>query len=737
MTMAHEGGDAVALEQMFARGVTLHRQNQLSDAMAVYEQVLRAMPSHAGALHHVGIISFQTGNHNIAAGFIRSALALAPSLAPAHLDLGNTYKELGRFAEALDCYEQAGRLDPSLPDLHYNRATTLQAMKRHEEALRSYDIALAANPEDIECHNNRGVVLKELGRFDDALASYNRAIALDPRYVDAHNNSGNVHKEMGQFDVALQCYDQALQLSHSAEAHFNRGTALQALDQSDSAIESYTQAIKLNPAFAKAYNNRATALYTLDRPAEALRDSEIAVSLSPGYAEAHKTRGIVLFGIKRVHEALDSFKEAIRLDPQDPEAHDKCGVAYRDLKQPHEAMACHDRALALGGERPGTYLNRGNVLRDLGEMDAAITAYEHALEISPGYADAYVNLGTIYDALGRRADARASYDRAIALKPEFALAHWNRSLLDLQEGNFADGWLGYEWRWKTASQGLARERREFTEPLWRGHQDLDGKTILLYGEQGLGDTLQFCRYAQLVAARGAEVILEVPGTLCDLMRSQPGVHQVVARGTRLPPFDFQCPLLSLPLAFGTGLDSIPAFPRYLAADPDKSAQWARRLGQKSKLRVGIVWSGNPVHLNDHNRSIDFAKFAPLLAADVQFVVLQKEIRPIDRVALEAHPDVLQFSGEIGDFSDTAALCDALDLVVTVDTSAAHLAAALGKPTWVLLPLNSDWRWLRERSDSPWYPSVRLYRQPASGEWEPVLEGIAADLAQFIAGAAAP
>jgi tetratricopeptide (TPR) repeat protein len=548
----------------------------------------------------------------------------------------------------------------------------------------------------------------------------------------AHNNRGNVYKELGQLDVALQCYERVIALTDGADAHFNRATVLQALGQRHSALASYGRALELNPAFAKAYNNRAIVLEGMNRFEQALADSRAALALQPDYAEGHATHGIVLFGARRLREALAAFKESLRLDPGNPDTWDKCGVAHRELKEFDEALACHEQAMTLGGERIGSMLNRGNVLRDRGQPEDAIASYLATLAIDPGFADAHLNLGTVYDSIGRRADSRAAYDRAIELAPQFALAHWNRSLIDLQDGRFGEGWRGYEWRWKTPSLGVYKEKREFDQPLWTGAQDLAGKTILVYSEQGYGDVLHFCRYLALVAARGARVVFETMLPLHGLMKSVEGVAEVVVRGEPLPPFDYQCPLLSLPLAFNTVLATIPAPARYLAPDAERVREWAGRLGAPRAKRIGIVWSGNPGHVNDRNRSIDFSSFARLFAAGAEFISLQKEVRPADQAALDTRAGVLQFSDALRDFADTAALCEQLDLVITVDTSVAHLAAALGKPTWVLLPPNSDWRWLRERSDSPWYPSMTLYRQQQAGDWAPLLDRVRADLDIFLA-----
>jgi hypothetical protein len=315
---------------------------------------------------------------------------------------------------------------------------------------------------------------------------------------------------------------------------------------------------------------------------------------------------------------------------------------------------------------------------------------------------------------------------ALQHQPGNAEAHWNRGLLHLQQGRYAEGWPGYEWRWQVAHLSVSRQRRPFSQPLWLGREDLAGKTILLHAEQGLGDTLQFCRYADMVAARGARVILEVPPALLELMRTLAGPAEVLARGAALPPFDVHCPLMSLPLAFGTTLATVPAPASYLRADAAKAAAWDGLLGPGDRLRVGVAWRGSQAHKDDDRRSIDFAVFAGALSPACEFVSLQDRHRPEDAALLAASP-VRDYGSRLADFSDTAALCAAVDLVITVDTSIAHLAGALGKPVWILLAANADWRWLLGRTDSPWYPSARLIRQQPGESWAAVLADVRAGL----------
>jgi hypothetical protein len=296
-------------------------------------------------------------------------------------------------------------------------------------------------------------------------------------------------------------------------------------------------------------------------------------------------------------------------------------------------------------------------------------------------------------------------------------------------GNFEEGWREYEWRWRHEEISQISGIRYFEQPLWLGKEPLKNKTILLYAEQGLGDTIQFCRYIPLVGALGAKVILEVPASLVHLLKNLDGVGQIVARDDKLPGFDYQCPLLSLPLAFKTTLDTIPLCPQIIT-NKGKVALWKGLLGQKVKPRIGLVWSGSTTHKNDHNRSLTLTKLLPYLSPNYEYVSLQKEVRDIDKGLLNGDEVIKNFGAILQDFTDTAALCELMDLVISIDSSVAHLAATMGVPTWLLLPYNPDWRWLLDRDDSPWYPSLNLYRQPIIDDWSSVLEKINVNLLTF-------
>lgn len=371
-------------------------------------------------------------------------------------------------------------------------------------------------------------------------------------------------------------------------------------------------------------------------------------------------------------------------------------------------------------------------MREGGRLDAAIASFNRAISLKPDYAEAYSNRGIALQECKQMEAAIACFDYAIALKPDYADAYWNKSLVLLLGGNFLDGWELYEWRWLRRAFRLSKP--QFSKPLWLGNGSLEGKTILLHAEQGFGDTLQFCRYAKLVAALGARVLLSVPRPLMPLLKRLEGVDALLEEGGSPPAHDYHCPLMSLPLAFKSTLETIPAPSAYLYSDPDKVSRWADRLGGKTRPRVGLVWSGRPDHNNDHNRSLSLAELTAYLDDRFEYVSLQKEVRAADQRSLERAENLRHFGEELSDFADTAALCELMDVVVSVDTSVAHLSAGLGRATWVMLPHVPDWRWLLDRGDSPWYPSARLFRQAKGGDWERPLARMRSDLSALLVAA---
>jgi Flp pilus assembly protein TadD len=453
------------------------------------------------------------------------------------------------------------------------------------------------------------------------------------------------------------------------------------------------------------------------RTVDALRFLVEALRVNPGSTDAMSNLGLALHATGRYHEAIANYRNALWLAPDHPEILYNLGNTCLELGSIDEALASYDAALAIAPGHVGALVNRGNTLLRFNRPVEAIASYDAALAAMPGHPQILTNRGHALRRLDRPAEALVDIEAALAAAPEFAEAHFEAAITHLVLGNFDAGWKAYEWRWKTGA--FARYRRPFQAPPWLGDEPVSGKTILLHAEQGFGDTLQFIRYAPLLAGRGAKVLCEVQPELLPLLSQLPGVT-VVAAGERLPAFDLHCPLLSLPLAFGTQPGTIPAAIPYLVAPAERVAAWRDRL-PPGRPRAGFVWSGSPSHKNDGNRSIALARLASLFEeTPVRCFSLQSEMRSADVETLAGLPNLIELGSGFRDFADTAAVVALLDVVICVDTAIAHLAGALGKPALILLPYAADFRWMRGRDDTPWYPTAKLFRQPAFGDWDSVI-----------------
>jgi tetratricopeptide (TPR) repeat protein len=636
----------------------------------------------------------------------------------------------GQFAQAQIVYEAILATAPKHFDALHLLGVIAAQTKNPKKAVELIGKAIEVNGKNAAARNNRGLALAELRQWHAALADFDEAIAIKGDFDEAHFNRGNVLCELKKPQAALASYNEtiAIKASH-APAHFNRGNVLSALNQPEAALASYDHAIAIKPDFAEAYANRGVVLSVLNRPEAALASYNQAIAIKPDHAETYSNRGVVLTKLKQPAAALASCEQAIALRADYAEAYSNRGMALCELKQFDAALASYNQAIAIKADYAEAYFNRGNVLRDLRQSEAALASYDQAIAAGADHAKAYSNRGNVLRDLKQLEAALASYDQAIAIEPDYAEAHTNKSTALLLGGDLKNGWVEYEWRWKNEDANkVIAEQRSFRHPVWHGDKDVAGKTILLHCEQGLGDTLQFSRYGTLVAALGARVILEVQEPLTGLLSGLEGVSQVIAKGNALPHFDTHCPVMSLPLAFGTTLDSVPTSSAYLRADARRVENWKARLRDSGRPRIGLAWSGNPNHAYDHDRSISLADLIQYLPEDFQFVSLQREVRERDRQALQSSGNILNFAQDL-DFDSTAALCGCLDLVISVDTSLAHLSGALGKETWILLSFVPDWRWLLERDDSPWYPTVKLYRQDKRNDWTRVFDKVHSDLTQ--------
>lgn len=512
-----------------------------------------------------------------------------------------------------------------------------------------------------------------------ALECFTRIVERDPRNIAALNNRGLLLGHLGHIEPALACFRQSLQIDpDNVIALVNGGIALAHLGQSAIALDWYARAIALDARHVEAWKCRGQALQLLNRPAE----------------------------------AAECFNAILQIDPRNIDAYFNLGQLFESLGREAEAQMCFGEAL--------NYLHR---------YPEALARFDRLQSARPTDPLVLVGRSVALAGLDRTAEALECLERALRIDPELPFAINNRSCLLLAQGLLPQGFKGLEIRWQIAP--FKNHKPATSAPLWLGDSSLAGNTILVLHEQGLGDTLQFIRYVPLLAERGARVVLQLPSALLELIRSLEGVAQIVPDSAPLPPHDLYCPVMSLPLAFGTTVATIPANIPYLHADPARVARWQTRLGAKVRPRVGLVWAGRHRPPINYARDVPLAALQPLLDLDAEFISLQHEMAPADSINLASMPAIARHGESLTDFADTAALLANLDLLISVDTAVVHLAGALGKPVWVMNRYAPCWRWLRGRSDSPWYPSARLFRQATFGDWAGVVAQVRQALTQAL------
>ncbi|SDE00586.1 tetratricopeptide repeat protein [Paraburkholderia lycopersici] len=639
------------MEQFFVRAYAAHRDGRLDDAERGYRATLAADPVHVDALHLLGVLRHQQGQHAEAADLVRRAVALRPDDAALQLNLGNALKALGELDGAIERFRNALTLAPAFALAHYNLGNAYAAIGRHEDAMYAFSHAVRLQPGDASSHNNLGNALHALGRHGEAADSFRRALKIRPGHAGAHNNLG---------------------------------MSLNALGDSAGALEQFRQALRAQPRFVAAHFNLANTLDATGHHHEAATAFEAALALQPRFVPA-------LFGL-------------------------------------------------------------GNALAALGRHDEAVGPYERAIGFDPKFALAWLALGAAHHALGRHAAALRAFDEALRVRPDLAAAHLNRALAWLTLGDFRRGLPEYEWRLDPA----AREQAHANTPLGAGYaaaltpaapglaasalprwhgEPLNARTLVIEAEQGFGDTLQFVRFVPLIAAAAqhgnARIVLEVQRALVPLIAPAAEAWRItlVEQGAPRPAADLRCPLLSLPLALGATPDTLPARTPYLNASAAYRRKWRGSLGGQARRKIGLAWSGR---IQKHeNRAIALAMLDPLFALDgIDWIVLQPDLSDAEHAALDAHPrarSIHRLGNKLQDFADTAAVIERLDSVVSIDTSIAHLAGALGAKLWLMLPFAADWRWFTGTDESPWYPRARLVRQPRPHAWAEVIETVAREL----------
>jgi tetratricopeptide (TPR) repeat protein len=642
----------------------------------------------------------------------------APPKVPALLARAVAGHCAGQLAEAESLYRAILAQQPRHADANHNLGLLLVSAGQPQAALPFLKTAVEAMPKNVTFWQSQiqGLIAANRRDLAEQAIRLGQRRGIAPKFVrEAEALLGRTATPGPSAEAASPA--QAARDEESLIAFFRAG-------QHAAVVEHARRFTAVHPQHPFAWKFLSASLQLLGRQAEAAAAARQAVATAPSDPEAANNLGLILASLKDLAGAEAAFRRAAALNADYADAFSNLGGVLHQQKRSGEAEPFLRRAFALEPLKVETLNNLGGALLALERTSEALTYLDEAIRLNPSHHESHYNRGLALLRTDRRA-ALACFDQTLILQPDHVPSRLHKALLLLLAGDFAAGWPLYEVRWSSKAQ---REyARSFPVPQWDGAESLDGRVILLHAEQGYGDTIQFCRYAELVAARGARVLLEVPRRLHGLLQGLPGVSQLLVQGEPLPGFDFHIPLLSLPLAFGTTLASIPAHPRYLTASPAKRAKWEKLLGPKTKPRAGLVWSGSASHEADRYRSMSLTAFAPHLPKGWDYFSLQKEVRPADQPVLQAHPEIRPLHPAHEDFTDDAAIIELLDVVVTVDTSVAHLSGALGRPTWILLSHHPDWRWLLGRDDSPWYPSARLFRQTVPDHWTAPLERVRDEL----------
>ncbi len=690
----------MSMDKAFALAVADHAAGRLAQSEQRCREILAVDGAHVGALHLLAVLRCMAGHLAEGAALLDKVLALAPRNVQALASLGDARHMLDDPASAADAFRRAVALAPNDPVLWIKLGLANHDSRQWEGALQAFDRALALAPDSSQVYFSRGQTCQAMGQADRAIADYMAAIIRQPDHADAYWRLADVLRGQSRLEEAEGAAARAVALQpNQPEPHLIHGRILELRGQFDQAVAALRRVLALDPKSAEGW------LYL----------------------------GGCMMRLERFPDAIDAFSHALAVRPNWDGALNNLGLVYKHLGQLDMALECLDRAVAHAPDYAKAHHNRSTVLMALGRLDEAKQACERALALTPLDGDTVCALGCCLELMGQYDQAEAHYLRALTLIPDNVQARLNLAYVQLLRGDLGNGWQNHEYRRRDPAQVLAKVEQSCPQPIWQG-QDLTGRTVLLRTEQGAGDAFQFVRFAPHLAKRGAKVVVECDKALAAILATATDVHGVVAGGELLPPFDYHVAMMSMPavLGFSQASDHMMPIP-YLRADAALAADWADRLASTGPgLRVGLVWSGNPRHVRDATRSMPADVLLPPLAAlpGVRLFSLQKSPRPTDAQVLAGLGEtVTDLDRNLTDYSQTAAVLTQLDLVITVDTSVAHLAGALGCAVWLLLPFVPDWRWMLGRSQTEWYPKMRLFRQDHPGQWGTVMDQVVAALGQ--------
>lgn len=761
------------------RKVTLCIQNQQWHQAKHHCQRLLEDDPHDAQVHQLmGLIYVQLASSTTSEGkrheylhhaieAFEAATRNAPQMFDAFLNLGNALMQSNRSQDALQAFESALTLNPNSDLVHANRAEACRQLGYHSQALDSLGRAVQIAPQKHGYLVKLGNLFRELGRHEEAVVCYEQAIQIEPDQAEAYAHMAISMEELGHHDAAQGCCkialeidpSQSLALYHRALLEMNRNDQTAALASLNAALElqpqstsawlnksmvlikqkNYSSAlsalnrvIELGVTTADVFQYRATCHEQLDQIDPAINDLEKALSIDPKHAASLMTLGVISQKMGRLDSAIHFYTQALEQDPGRVEAYSNLGAVLFETKRFENALITLEAAIEIDPTLVNAWNNLGATLMELYRFEESIAAFDQVLRLEPNHVDAYCHKGLVLHNLYRIDEALICYDRALSLDPNSTLAHWNKAIALLLKGDLKRGWSEYEVRW--AHKNTKLQLRDYQQPRLTAGTSVKDKHVFVYQEQGMGDTLMFARFIPTLIEQGAQVSFEVQPGLVQLMARCLPQARIISMGQPAPAFDLHTPLLSLPGIWGIEESTLTNTRPYLSASPAKVTHWNQRLGVKKRPRIGLVWSGNPDHQNDRNRSMSLHMLLQAMPKGFDYISLQNLVRAEDLSLLnESSHIITSYADELKDFEDTAAICQCLDLVISVDTSVAHLSAALGQKTWVLIPHSPDWRWMQRRADTPWYPSLQLYRQQVPGSWHEPLRKISTDLASMFDG----
>ena len=703
------------LAELLIEAASYQQAGQFAEAENLYHKILQIDPTQPNANHKLGVLALGADQPKLSLGYFKTALLSNPDDPQFWVSYVDALIKAGEQDQAREVL--IAGLERGLHGSEVNvLVNQLCAPQKNQPSIHKTQTPAGTNPQI-----QQAMALMRAGNLTGAKEKFTKLLNQFPNHAQILTGLGNIALQQGRLQEAVEFYQQSLQVVPNQElALANLGVCFTNLKRYQEAVACYTKALQLDPNSADSYFNLGNAQKALKNYQDAAKSFQQAVSLNPKDIEAYEQCAVILQELKKYSEAHTYYTHAIKHNRTNSENYYGRGLVNLELGELESARLDFKHSIKLNPNNPDAYLNLGFTLHKLGCFEEALDANNLATQLNNKFTRAYNNRGLLFVDMLRFDEAMADYDQAIKIAPDDDDAYWNKSILNLLKGDFEQGWPLYERRWETT---LKDYRRSFAQPLWLGRQSIVGKKLLIYPEQGLGDFIQFCRYVAVLEGMGAIVILEVPTCLASLISTLKGNFTLVEQDSKLPEFDYHCPIMSLPFALKTMLANIPADLPYLFANESKVQSWQKSLGKKTKPRVGLVWSGSTAHKNDAHRSLALDQLKSLFDLTVEFHVLQKEIRESDTETLKDYREIKTHQAALNDFSDTAALIAHMDLVISVDTSVAHLAAAMGKECWILLPYSPDFRWMLERNDSPWYPSVTIFRQPAYKDWQSAVDQV--------------